>query len=103
MGLSIDEYAQRSRNAAETLADGGTVVRHADPGVRPFGGDAPGRLGELGLRLHAGLVVALAAREREAVAHAARLDDLAQLLRMAGRALRASDAAAARRHPGGGP
>lgn len=103
MELSLDEYAQRSRDAAETLADAAAAVRHADPGTRRFGGDAPGRLGELGRHLHAELAGALAAREREAAAHAAHLDDLARALRAAGEGLRDADTAAARRHGGHGP
>ena len=103
MELSLDEYAQRARNAAETLADTGVALRHADPGPGAFGGTAPGRLGELGRGLHARYAEALAARQREAAAHAARLDDLSRGLRLAGEELAASDTAAVRRYGRGGP
>jgi hypothetical protein len=103
MELSLDEYAQRARNAGEKLAETGAALRHADPGPRAFGGSARGRLGELGRGLHARYAEALAARQREAAAHAARLDDLAQALRLGGQGLAASDAAAARRYGRGGP
>ena len=63
-----------------------------------FAGDGPGRLGELGRDLHGMWSAALAAREREAAGHGARLTDLAGALRQAAAGYRQVEDDAHRRH-----
>ncbi len=97
MPISLDEYAQRARNAGETLAQASVALSRLDPGAGGFGVSAPGRLGELGRALYEQWTGALAAREREASAHGARYADLAQALRLIAADLRAVDRDAAGR------
>lgn len=98
MSTSLDEYAQRARNAGETLADAAAALRRVDPGQWCFAADAPGRLGELGRMLYARWAAARHAREQEAATHGARLADLAHALRQVDGTARAVDASAADRH-----
>jgi hypothetical protein len=73
------------RHTATALAEAGTRMHRHDPGARAFGGDGPGRLGDLGRALHQQFQAALDARGREVAAHAARVEDLADgLVRSAG-------------------
>ncbi|MEV4533220.1 hypothetical protein AB0J82_05245 [Asanoa sp. NPDC049518] len=55
----------------------------ADPGPGAFGGDLPGRLGELGRELHGRWSAALSDRGDTAATLAARLTDTAATLRTA--------------------
>lgn len=73
----------RLRRAAELLAATGERLPGHDPGRIAFGVDGPGRLGLLSDRLHDQLRSCLAARSREAIAHAGRLEQLAQTLQRA--------------------
>lgn len=82
MTTSLDELARRADAAGAALADASAALGRLDPGARSFGGDGPGRLGELGRGLHAVFATALDAREREAAAHGARLAEMARALRL---------------------
>ncbi|HEX6500406.1 MAG TPA: hypothetical protein VF054_15455 [Micromonosporaceae bacterium] len=95
---SLDELAQRADTAGAALAEASATLGRLDPGARSFGGDGPGRLGELGRALHAVFATALDAREREAAAHGARLADVASALRLVTAGYRDVDDAAHDRH-----
>ena len=96
--MAIDEVAGRVSVAADELTGTSLRLGLVGPPATAFAGDGPGRLGELGRDLHAVWDAALAAREREVAAHAARLTDLAAALRMAADGYREADAAGHRRH-----
>ena len=80
--MRIDDLAGRIDAAGDVLARASTTLSLIDPGARAFGADAAGGLGELGRALHRQFLTALSARGREAAAHAARLADTAQALRL---------------------
>jgi hypothetical protein len=96
--MEIDEVAARVGAVADEVTGAASRLGLAAPAAGAFGGDGPGRLGELGRDLHGTWSVALAAREREAAGHGARLTDLAGALRQAAAGYRAVEDAAHRRH-----
>jgi len=96
--MEIDEVAARVTRVADEVTGAASRLGLAAPGPHAFGGDAPGRLGELGRDLHSLWSAALAAREREAAGHGARLTDLAGALRQAAAGYREAEDAAHRRH-----
>ena len=100
--MEIDDLAVRVAALGDEVSGGASALSRTDPGPTAFGGDAPGRLGELGRALHARTAEALAAREREAAAAGARLADLAGSLRAAAAGYRDVEDAAHRRHQGTG-
>jgi len=100
--MEIDELALRVGVLGDEVAGVAPVLARSDPGAAAFGGDAAGRLGELGRALHERYCGALAAREREAAAAGARLTDLAGALRTAAAGYRDVEDAAHRRHRGSG-
>jgi hypothetical protein len=102
--MEIDDLAMRIGALGDEVSGSAGALSRTDPGPAAFGGDTPGRLGELGRALHDGLGAALAAREREAAATGARLADLAGALRIAAGGYRDVEDAARRRHQdtGGG-
>jgi hypothetical protein len=89
--MRLEDLADRIDAAGDVLAGASTTMTLADPGPRPFGGDAAGGPGELGRALHRQLAAALTARGREAAAHGARLADVAQALRLVGSGYRGAD------------
>ncbi|OLB78528.1 MAG: hypothetical protein AUI14_12925 [Actinobacteria bacterium 13_2_20CM_2_71_6] len=96
--MEIDEVAGRIASVADEVSGAAPRLGHSRPGPAAFGGDGPGRLGELGRDLHAAWGAALAAREREAAGHGARLTDLAGALRQAAAGYREVEDGAQRRH-----
>ncbi len=100
--MELDELARTVGRLGDDVSGTPTVLRRSDPGPAPFGGDATGRLGELGRALYGRYAAALAAREREAAAGGARLTDLAGALRTAASGYRDVEDAARLRHRGSG-
>jgi hypothetical protein len=98
--MEIEELAARVASIGAEVSAAAAGLRRADPGPVAFAGDGPGRLGELGRSLHAGWSAALAAREREAAAHGARLTELSVALGRADAGYRDVEQAARRRHDG---
>jgi hypothetical protein len=96
--MEIDELAGRVGSLGAEVSAAATSLGRTDPGPAAFGGDGPGRLGELGRALHARWSGALDAREREAAAAGARLAELAGALRTSAEGYRAAEDAAHRRH-----
>jgi hypothetical protein len=96
--MEIDELAHRVHAAADEVAGAGARIELAEPGPRAFGADLPGNLGELARDLSATCSGALAAREREAAGHGARLTDLAGALAKAAEGYRDVEDGAHRRH-----
>ena len=96
--MEIDEVADRVSALAAEVTGAAQRIGLVQPGPAAFGADAPGRLGELGRDLHGAWSAALAAREREAAGHGARLTDLAGNLRQAAEGYRRVEDAAHRRH-----
>jgi hypothetical protein len=96
--MEIDELTGRLGSLGAEVSAAATRLSRVGPGPVAFGGDGPGRLGELGRALHARWAGALAAREREATAAGARLTDLAGALRTAAAGYRAAEDSAHRRH-----
>jgi hypothetical protein len=82
------------RAAGELLGEAGRQLTAVDPGSRAFGASGPGRFGDVGRDLYLEWQRALDARVREALAHAARLEDLAgAVARAAGGYLNIDDGA----------
>ena len=75
MSETLSGTVSSLRRAGELLSGGELAA--LDPGAPAFGAGGPGRLGELGRDLHLLWQRTLDARIREAVTHAARLDELA--------------------------
>jgi hypothetical protein len=98
--MEIDELASRVAAVAYEVSGAAARIGLTDPGARAFGGDGPGRLGELGRGFHSAWTGALAAREREAASHGARLTDLAGALDQAAGGYHDVEDAAHRRHRG---
>jgi hypothetical protein len=96
--MEIDELAHRVTSVADEVAGTAARLGLADPGVRAFGADLPGSLGELARDLHAKWSAALGAREREAAGHGARLTDLAGALSMAAEGYHEAEHGAQQRH-----
>jgi Excreted virulence factor EspC, type VII ESX diderm len=96
--MEIDEVAGRVSAVADEVSGAASRLGLAQPGPAGFAGDGPGRLGELGRDLHGVWSAALAAREREAAGHGARLTDLAGALRQAAAGYRQVEDDAQRRH-----
>lgn len=81
--MSLYELAGRITRAGDTVAEAAATIRRLDRGPRAFGGDAPGRLGELGRAMHRQHETGLAARAGEAGGYADGLLDLARDVRLA--------------------
>ncbi len=96
--MEIDDLAQRVGSVADEVTGAAARLGLADPGARAFGTDLPGRLGDLARELQATWSAALAAREREAAGHGARLTDLAGALRRAADGYREAEQGAHQRH-----
>ncbi len=96
--MEVDEVADRLAAVADEVSGAAPLLGRVQPGPAGFGGDAAGHLGELGRDLHAAWTAALAAREREAAGHGARLTDLAGALRQAADGYRQVEDDAHRRH-----
>jgi hypothetical protein len=95
--MALEHVAARFGTAGYELADAGSALRRSDPGAEAFGGDSPGRFGELGRELHRICQAALDAREREARAHGLRLCGAADAVGRATAGYEAADDAARRR------
>jgi hypothetical protein len=87
------------RHTGALLAEAAARVHAQDCGVRAFGGDGPGELGELGRAMHGRWQAGLDARAREAAAHSARVDDLADGLAQAGTGYADIDHATSKQQP----
>ncbi|MEN3307212.1 MAG: hypothetical protein V7603_3414 [Micromonosporaceae bacterium] len=96
--MELEEVAGRVDRLAADVTGAAARLAHADPGSRAFAGDGPGALFAVGRDLHDQWSAALAAREREAAAHGARLAELGDRLRWAADGYRAAEDAAHRRH-----
>lgn len=91
--------AGRLDAAASAMARASRALGETGPPAGAFGGDAPGRLGDLGRALHSRWLATTGERSREAAALGARLSDAASALRVAAAGYTASDERAARRFP----
>lgn len=98
--MEIDLIAARVRVLADDVSTAGATLRRDDPGPAAFASAVPGRIGDLGRSLHTLWSAALAAREREAAAHGARLAALAAALGTAAGNYRDADDHAGHRHRG---
>jgi Excreted virulence factor EspC, type VII ESX diderm len=98
--MEIEEVADRVAAAADEVSDAASRLGLVQPGAAGFAGDGPGQLGVLGRDLHSVWSAGLAAREREAAGHGARLTDLAGALRQAADGYRRVEDDAHRRHQG---
>ena len=67
------------RTTGDLLGDAGLHLLAVDPGATAFGAAGPGRLGDVGRDLYLQWQRGLDARSREAIAHAARVHELANL------------------------
>lgn len=81
--MALSDLAGRLEAASDAVAGTGTTLNRLDPSARAFGGDAPGRFGELGRQFHVLWTAAVAARGREAGEQAARLAQTAEAIREA--------------------
>jgi hypothetical protein len=99
--MDLDELAGRLGRLGAEVSAAARRPGGADPGARAFAADGPGVLFALGRALYGDWVAALAAREREAAAHGARLAEAASRLRWAAESYRDAEEAAARRYPYG--
>jgi hypothetical protein len=96
--MEIDALARRVQAVAVEVAGAAARIELADPGARAFGTGLPGRLGDLARDLSVTCSGALAAREREAAGHGARLTDLAGALSEAAEGYRDAEDSAHHRH-----
>jgi hypothetical protein len=87
------------RQTAALLTEASGRAHRHDPGAAAFGGDGAGRLGELGRLLHRNWQSALDARAREAAAHGARVDDVADGLARAAAGYAEIDYSTSKQHP----
>ena len=101
--MELVDVAGRVEQLAGDVTQAASRLAQADPGARAFAADGTGALHAIGHTLHAQWVSALAAREREAAAHGARLADLAGRLRWAADGYQAAEDAAHRRHRSDAP
>jgi hypothetical protein len=99
--MELEEVAGRVDRLGAELTGAAARLAHGDPGAHAFAGDGPGALFAFCRTRHGRWVAALAAREREAAAHGARLTDLGDRLRRAARGYREAEDAAHRRHRSG--
>ncbi|GAB3817873.1 hypothetical protein [Micromonospora zhanjiangensis] len=90
--------ADRLDEAAATLTAAGHAVVGGPPDPADLAADHPGRPGELGRELHGRWLAALDAREREALAAAARLAEVAAAVRTAAAGYADTDDDTRRRH-----
>src|SRR5262245_58560418 len=90
------------RQTAAVLADASARTHAHDPGVLYFGGDGPGRLGELGRALHRQWQTTLDSRAREAAAIGARVSDVADTLARVAAGYSDTDHSSGRRHESAG-
>lgn len=95
--MALDDLAARLAEAGIELTTAARALRRSDPGVAAFGGEAAGRLGDLGRDLHRSWLVAIENRAREAAAHGARLSGMAEAVRRAAAGYAEADEAARRR------
>jgi hypothetical protein len=93
----LAEFAARLDVAAVALTRASTTLAGLDPGRVAFGGEAGGRMGEIGRALHAQLTAAIGARSNEAAAASAGVAETAQALHQAAAAYVDADTAARRR------
>src|SRR5690349_7279538 len=101
--MGLHDMSARLADAGSGLAAVAAALPRTDPGAAAFGADATGRFGDLGRELHRGLVAALDARAREALAGDARLTELADAVARAGTAYADADHAARARFTDRGP
>lgn len=99
MSQTLSGAAGALRDLGATLTGAASRAHLADPGPPAFGGDGPGRLGDLGQALHGRWQAALDARAREAAAHGARVTDLADVLAGAAAGYADIDHSASQRRP----
>jgi hypothetical protein len=81
--MELTEVASRIATFADDLGGQADRLRAVAPATRAFAADGPGALFQTGAALRAQWQAALAAREREASSHGARLTGLAGALRQA--------------------
>ncbi|HET6214527.1 MAG TPA: hypothetical protein VFE14_16795 [Micromonosporaceae bacterium] len=100
-GATLPELSAAADAAAATLTRAAAELDRLDLPASAGLAAVPGRLGELGEALHAQLSAAVAARAREAAAHAVRFADAGQVLRVVVAGYAETDAQAHRRHRDG--
>lgn len=96
--MSLAELRTSAADTGAALADAAGALARLSPDAAAFPVAVPGRLGQLGDAMRAQLAGALAARAREAAAHAARFTDAAQVLGLVAAGYADTDAQARRRH-----
>jgi hypothetical protein len=101
--MELVDAASRVERFAGDVTQAASRLAQVDPGARAFAADGTGALHAAGRALHDLWVAALAAREREAAAHGARLADLAGRLRWAADGYQAAEDAAHQRHRSDAP
>jgi hypothetical protein len=99
--MALGELATKLEAASDAIANAGALLNRLDPGARAFGGDVPGRFGELGRQFHNCWTAAIAARTREASDQASRLVDVAESVRQAVSTYHDTEQAERSRHPDG--
>jgi hypothetical protein len=92
--MALEDLAARLDEAGAELTGAVRTLRRSDPGAAVFGGEAAGRLGDLGRDLHRGWLMAIESRAREAAAHGARLASTADTVRQAAAGYAEADEAA---------
>jgi hypothetical protein len=100
--MTLDDLAARLDEAGAELTTAASALRRSDPGASAFGGEAAGRLGDLGRDLHRGWLVAIENRAREAAAHGARMSGTAEAVRRAAAGYAEADEAVRRQAQGAG-
>jgi hypothetical protein len=95
--MGLDDLAARLDAASAELAGAGHLLESAGPVAGGLGVDARGAPGALGRVLYRSWSAAVAARQREASAHAVRLADAAASVRAAAGDYREADLAGADR------
>jgi hypothetical protein len=93
----VDRLADQIDRVAAALATMDRRVPALAPGAAAFGADEAGRPGRIGRALYAGWTAVLAARAREAVEAAGRLDGIAGSVRAGARDYAETDDAVRRR------
>jgi hypothetical protein len=92
--MTLDDLAARLDEVGTELTSAARALRRSDPGASAFGGEATGRLGDLGRDLHRGWLMAVENRAREAAAHGARMSGTAEAVRRAAAGYAEADEAA---------
>src|SRR5258705_7189217 len=98
MSETLSGAVMAIRTTGDLLGDAGQHLLAVDPGATAFGAAGPGRLGDVGRDLYLHWQRGLDARSREAIAHAARVHELANLATVAAGGVADAHASARSQH-----